>query len=194
MLAPLPKNTLIGTLGPAFSFHDILHRKEFNNYPLHYFDSFDDIFLALTSQQIGAAIIAVKNSIHGSIQKNLNAISKYDLEIVTEFELPIIFHLAAKNKVPIDRITSIYAHEIAWSECLVFLKKLKATHINSKSNSQALIDLLNDSSEFSAAIAGKEAMEHYGLMSISENIDTCSENITTFALVINNPNNLHQKK
>jgi prephenate dehydratase len=191
MSKPLPKKTLIGTLGPAFSFHDILHRKELSEYPLQYFESFDDIFLALKRREIGAAIIAVKNTIHGAIQDNSNAIATYDLKIVNEFELPIMFYLAAKNKVPLDSITTIYAHEIAWSECLVFLESLKVNHISSRSNSQALIDLLDDSSEFSAGIAGKEAIEHYGLETISENIDTSSINITTFALIINNENNLH---
>lgn len=183
MLTQLQKNSIIGTLGPKFSFHDIVRMENLENYEYLYFESFNAIFSALQNGAIQAALIAVKNSIHGNINANINTIATNELEVLNTFELHISLHLAIKKAISIDRIKNIYAHPVAWNECQHYLQILDVNHIPSSSNSQALKDLLSDNTATSAAISGDDAILHYGLQKIDENIQDKAPNITTFSLV-----------
>lgn len=182
-MAQLPKNSIIGTLGPKFSFHDIVRMENLKNYKHVYLEDFKAIFNALQTETIQAALIAVKNSIHGNVSTNSKIISTSELVVLSTFELHISLHLAIKTSISLDQVKNIYAHPVAWNECQQFLHKLDVNHIPSTSNSQALKDLMSDDNINTAAISGDEAIHHYGLQIIDENIQDKEPNITTFLLV-----------
>jgi prephenate dehydratase len=173
-------------LGPAYSFHDILCKKNIEHLPLQYFTSFDQVFEALQNNDIQFGLIAIDNSIHGEVGNNSRKISELDLKIIREYELPISLHLTAKSSSPLSDIKKIYAHPVAWNECQIFLNNYRMEHIPSSSNSQALIDLNNDDEVTSAAISGQEAIQQSGLNMLCKNIHDSDPNITTFALVTKN--------
>ena len=183
MLTQLPKNSIIGTLGPKFSFHDIVRMEYLEDYQYLYYERFNAIFSALQNGAIQAALIAIKNSIHGNINTNQKTITKNKLKVLNTFELHIALHLAVKSPISVNQVKNIYAHPIAWNECQHYLQTLDVNHIVSSSNSQALKDLLSDNTANSAAISGDEAILHYGLHKIEENIQDKASNITTFLLV-----------
>lgn len=179
----LSSNNILGTLGPAYSFHDILRKEKINQLQVRYFDSFDDIFNALTVGEIQAALIATKNSIHGDVGENIEKISSNELEVIESFELPISLHLAARSPLLLSDIKKIYAHPVAWNECQMFLGNHHIEYLHSSSNSQALIDLISDSQHHTAAISGQEAINNSTLELIHKDIHDSESNITTFALV-----------
>jgi len=182
-LIQLPKDNIIGTLGPKFSFHDIVRMENFKNHKYVYLENFKAIFNALQNETIHTALIAVKNSIHGNINANINTISSNELVVLGTFELNISLHLAIKTSISLNQIKNIYAHPVAWNECQHFLNKIDVNHIPSTSNSQALKDLISDNNNDSAAISGAEAIQHYGLLKIGEDIQDKEQNITTFMLL-----------
>jgi prephenate dehydratase len=179
----LSSNSILGTLGPAYSFHDILYQDKIAHLQVRYFSSFDEIFEALQKNDIQTALVATSNSIHGKVGKNAETISNLNLAIIQKFELPISLHLAAKSSTPLSDITKVYAHPVAWNECQLFLDNYNIEHLHSSSNSQALIDLEKDAETRSAAISGREAINNSTLQLIKEDIHDTDPNITSFALV-----------
>ena len=180
----LSTNDILGTLGPEFSFHDILRKEKMGYLPVQYFDNFDNILEALVNNQVQAILIATKNSIHGDVGKNAEMISSLNLEVVEDFEFPISLHIAAKTSIKLTEIKKIYAYPIAWNECQSFLNDYNIEHINSASNSQALIDLENSLDIHTAAISGLKAIEHFKMKVLCENVQNKEPNITTFSLVV----------
>ena len=176
-------NSILGTLGPAYSFHDILCREKLAHLKVRYFSSFDEIFEALQKNDIQTALVATSNSIHRKVGKNSETISSLNLKILEKFELPISLHLAANSPLLLSDIKKVYAHPVAWNECQSVLGNHDIEHLHSSSNSQALIDLTKDIETKSAAISGQEAIEQSELNVIYENIHDSEPNITTFVLV-----------
>ena len=183
-MSQLPTNSVLGTLGPRFSFHDILRKEKMDHLPVQYFNSFEAIFNSLQNDKIQAALIATKNSIHGKIVENTKMIANLGLQVIEHFDLPISLHLAAKKTIGIAKVKKIYAHRIAWSECQSFLGSHPIQHIDSSSNSQALTDLKNDPESDTAAISSREAIRQSTLKLICEDIHDHNPNITSFSLVI----------
>ena len=182
-MTQLSQNNTIGTLGPAFSFHDILRREKLSDASVRYFDSFDDIFFALQNDHIQMALVAVKNSIHGDVAKNSEMITLSNFQVIKNFDLPISLHLTAKAALDLNDVKKIFAHPVAWNECQSFLINIGAKHLSSSSNSQAVIDLTNSPETQIAAISGREAIEQAGLTMLYENIHDRESNITTFSLI-----------
>ena len=176
-------NNILGTLGPAYSFHDILCREKISYLQVRYFSSFETIFEALEKNDIQTALVATSNSIHGKVGANSEVISSLNLKTLEIFELPISLHLAAKAPIELRNIKKIYAHPVAWNECQSFLGNHNIEHHHSSSNSQALIDLEKVDETKSAAISGREAIKQSELKLIYEDIHDTEPNITTFALV-----------
>lgn len=176
-------NNKLGTLGPEFSFHDILCKESLSQFTIRYFDSFQCLFEALQNDQIQLVLVATRNSIHGDVSENAQTISNLGLKIIESFDVPISLHLAAKEDIQIDSIKKIYAHKVAWNECKQFLNTYTVQHIESSSNSQALIDLKNNSESHNAAISGLIAIKQSGLTMVQNNIHNQELNITTFSLV-----------
>ncbi len=182
-MTPLSTNKTLGTLGPEYSFHDILREEKVSQFSVEYFNSFDAIFEALRSNHIQVALVATKNSIHGTVANNAEIISSLKLTVIEVFELPISLHLAAESSLAISDVRKIYAHPVAWNECQLFLDDTHAEYAPSSSNSQALLDLRNNYEPLSAAISGREAIKQSGLKLIYNDIHDAEPNITTFSLV-----------
>jgi len=179
----LPPDSIIGTLGSEFSFHDILRRKIYSHLSVRYFNEFENIFDAVSNGEIDYGLIALSNTIHGSVDDNQRKIAELNLVILETHDLPISLHLAAKSSLDPHQIEKIYAHPVAMNECQAFFKDLKVIHIPSKSNSHALIDLKLSDGENNAAISGREAIKNLEVILISESIHDSEPNITTFGLV-----------
>jgi prephenate dehydratase len=179
----LSHNNTLGTLGPAFSFHDILRRKNLVDKPVCYFNNFDAIFLALKNGHIQSALVAVKNSIHGDVAKNAEMIVDSNFRVIKNYELPISLHLATKTAIELNDVKMIFAHPVAWNECQIFLGKIGANHIVSTSNSQAILDLKKNPDTHLGAISGREAIDQSGLTICAEDIHDQEPNITTFSLI-----------
>ena len=181
----LPSNIIIGTLGPEYSFHDIVRRKNLINNPFYLLDDFTTLFNSLEAGDIQAGLVATYNTIHGFVGLNSELIKRFDLDLVAEYKLEINLHLAAGSQISIDDIHYVYAHPVAWNQCSNFFKSKNIKWLESFSNAQALKDLQKGQLINSAAISGSDAIQHYGLNTIVKNIQNEVENITTFALVKN---------
>jgi prephenate dehydratase len=109
--------------GAKGSFHHIVSR-EFFNTPVDVIEcmTFDRVVDALINNECEAAIMALENSIAGSIIPNYALIDDYALRIVGEHYLDIQHNLMALPGQRIEDIEEVYSHPMALLQCKAFFK------------------------------------------------------------------------
>lgn len=157
--------------------------------------TFADVFSSLKSKQADAAIVAVENSLYGSISEVLDLLEKNSTPIVGEIFLRIEQQLITLPGVELSKITRVYSHPVALAQCDHFLseKLPNAERIehHDTAASVAFIKKLGDPS--AAAIAGRSAAKLYNLPTLSESIEDDRANFTRFLVLdpthaVENPN------
>ena len=85
--------------------------------------TFDKVVDSLVSEECDAAIMAIENSIVGSIIPNYALIDTHHLHIVGEHYLDIQHNLMALNGQSIEDIKEVYSHPMALLQCKEFFRK-----------------------------------------------------------------------
>ncbi len=143
----------------------------------------DLVRIASDKKQSAGGIMAIENSIAGSILPNYNLLQKSNLKVIGEVYLSISQNLLVNPGVKLSDIKEVHSHPMAILQCLDFLEKnewklvetedtaLSAKHIHQKHNKHA------------AAIASKLAAELYGMDVIAPDIQTMKNNVTRFLVL-----------
>ena len=84
--------------------------------------SFDAVVEALLSGKVKQAVMALENSIAGSIIPNYALIDHNDLTIVGEYNLNIHHNLMAFGGQSLHEITEVHSHPMALLQCKAFFK------------------------------------------------------------------------
>lgn len=173
----------ISIQGYEGSFHQVAAQqffgKETNVIPCATFR--EVIKKASNQREANGGMMAIENSIAGSILPNYNLLLKSNLNITGEVYLQIGQQLLVNPGVALQDIKEVHSHPMALLQCIDYLEKfphwklvetedtaLSAKHIHQKR------------SKHSAAIASKLAAELYQLDIISPNIHTAKNNYTRF--------------
>ncbi len=148
-------------------------------------DSFGILADTLSEHKADYAIMAIENSIAGTILQNYRILREYGFWISGEIYHRIELNLMALPGVDKKHIQTISSHPMALSQCISFLK---SEYINTKlieSEDTALsalhISELQDGSQ--ACIASKNAAKLYGLHILNESIETNKLNYTRFFIL-----------
>ena len=181
--------------GEKASYHHQASEKFFkNNLQIVPCGTFKETFLAVINDQSDFGVVAIENSLYGSINDVYDLLLKFDVYINGETYLRINHQLIGLANTTIDDISEIHTHRVAFAQCEEFLEA-KLAHAerfehHDTAGSVAYIKKLNDSSK--AAIASKKAAKLHGLDIIAPNIETNPENYTRFVLISKKPN-YHEK-
>jgi prephenate dehydratase len=129
-------------------------------------------------------VMAIENSIAGSILPNYNLLQKSNLTIVGEKYLHICQHLLVNKGVELKDIKEVHSHPMALLQCLDFLEKnhtWKLVETDDTALSARYIQ--RHKSKHTAAIASKLACELYDLDMIAPDIHTLKNNYTRFLIL-----------
>ena len=85
--------------------------------------SFTSVCKMVDTDQVDYAVMAIENSIAGSLLKNYQLIRDYHLRIIGEIYLHIQLNLMAAPGVVIKDIKDIYSHPVAIQQCVEYLEK-----------------------------------------------------------------------
>ena len=91
--------------------------------------SFQALCEALKDGRADHAVMAIENSIAGSILPNYFLLQEYHFSIVGELYLPIHMHLLALPGVKLSGIKTIESHPMAIRQCTDFLNGLKGVEV-----------------------------------------------------------------
>lgn len=175
------------------SFHESAMRKYFGEdlYTATPCDSFDILAKSLDDGLAPIALMAIENSIAGSILQNYRILREHELEIIGEEYLQIRHQFMALPGQKIEDIKTVISHPMALNQCLKFLNKYPDIERKEFSDTALAAKVIADKKkEGVAAIASELAAEIYGLEILAPNIETVDSNFTRFFVVQKKKGNL----
>ena len=175
----------IGIQGIRGSFHHIAVENYFDReIKLCEYLSFEDMILSLSKNEIQYALMAIENSIAGSIIPNYALIDEYNINIVGEHYLEISHNLMAFKGQSLDDIKEIHSHPMALLQCRDFLKQNPSIKlVEEKDTANVAKKISNTKIMGIGAIASKLAAKIYDLNLIEEDIQSIKKNQTRFVVL-----------
>ena len=182
-----------GRLG---SFHNIVANRYFgNNASLVLCDSFDQTVKELLEENADLAVMAIENSIAGSIIPNYALIDQNNLKIVGEYELNINHNLMGLDGQSIKEIDEVFSHPMALLQCKSFFQNYPHIRlVESEDTAEEAHLISKDKLKKRGAIASKEAANIYNLTIYASSIQTIKNNITRFFIIQKKDSFVNEKK
>lgn len=120
------KTLKVAIQGYEGSFHQEAARKFFGkNVEVIPCDTFRQVIkIASDKKESDGGVMAIENSIAGSILPNYNLLQKSNLTIVGEKYLHIRQHLLVNPGVQLQDIKEVHSHPMALLQCIDFLEKI----------------------------------------------------------------------
>src|SRR6185295_11748786 len=134
------------------------------------------IKIAEHKKESDGGIMAIENSIAGSILPNYNLLQKSTLKIVGEVYLQIHQNLLVNHGVTLEDIREVHSHPMAIQQCFGFLDKHSWKLVETEDTALSAKHIHQRGSKHIAAIAGKLAADLFQLKIIAPNIHTLKSN------------------
>jgi len=147
-------------------------------------DTFDQLASAVSNGTASVGVMAIGNSIAGSILTNYGLINNYGLSINGEYYLNIKHHLMAAVGQRIEDIKEVQSHPMALLQCQSFFRKNPHIKIvETDDTAAAAYRIKKENKNSVAAIASRTAAHIYDLEILDENIQDVDHNLTRFIVV-----------
>ncbi|WP_185855752.1 prephenate dehydratase [Blattabacterium cuenoti] len=157
------------------------------NYKLMECSTFRELATSVAESIVDVGVMAIENTIAGTILTNYNLLSEYNLKIVGEVYMPIKHHLIAYPGQNLEDIKEIYSHPMAILQCELFIFSHPYIKIYEYYDTAAAARYISIYKKKGlAAIASENAAKEYGLEIISNSIQTIKNNFTRFFVIQNN--------
>ena len=141
------------------------------------------IQVAEDQKQSAGAVMAIENSIAGSILPNYNLLQKSKLRIVGEIYLQIRQNLMVNPEVALEDIREVHSHHMALLQCAEYLDKHNWKLVETEDTALSAKHVHQHHSKHTAAVASRAAAELYGLKVITPDIHTLKNNYTRFLVL-----------
>ena len=146
--------------------------------------TFAEMFDRMALDRSLLGIIAIENTIAGSLLQNHELLRKSNLNIVGEYKLRISHVLAALPGETLDDIREVNSHPMALMQCGEFLKTHPRMKLVEKDDTAGSAqEIAQHHLTGHAAICGRLAAQIYGLNILAEGIETNKRNFTRFLVM-----------
>ena len=176
--------------GGKGSFHDQAAREYFASSELELIccNSFDELFDQVIDKNAEVAVMAIENTVAGSLLPNYALLRDLGFSVIGEIYLRISQHLMALQGQKIEDIDEVFSHYMAIAQTRKFFKQYPHIKlIESEDTALSAEKIAVDQLQGRGAIASRIAAEMYGLDVLAEEIETNKKNFTRF-LVLYKPN------
>ncbi|MBP1637712.1 MAG: prephenate dehydratase [Bacteroidetes bacterium] len=176
----------IAIQGVSGAFHEIAARGYFEDEEVEIVSckTFKDVFKAIEKDNELLGIIAIENTIAGSLLQNHNLLRESGCLILGEYKLRISHQLAVLPGQKLEDITEVHSHPIALMQCEDFLDSHSSLQaVESEDTAISAKHIADNKIQGRAAICSRLAAEQYGLEIIAEEIETNKRNFTRFLIV-----------
>ena len=176
-----------GVLG---SFHEIATRLYFVNNKIEIVqcNTFNDLFDSLEFAKSDIGVVAIENTVAGSIIPNYALLKASGLKVMGEIYLRIEQNLVGLPSQRIEDIKEIHSHPMAIQQCHDYLNPLRRNGvklIDSEDTALSAKRIAENKTEGIAAISSALAADIYGLKILARSIETNKRNYTRFLVVSN---------
>ena len=188
------KKTRVAIQGIRASFHEeaaFLHFGE--DIQTIECNSFKQTFEVLQAKEADYVVMAIENSIAGSILPNYSLMMSYNFPVVGEVYLPIQLHLMALPGVKFEDIKYVTSHPIAIRQCVDFFDEYPHLKVVESSDTAACAKRIRDENlTDTVAIANTLAAKLYQLDILERRIESNKKNFTRF-LILTHHDNVEKK-
>ncbi len=147
-------------------------------------NSFKQTFESLQNKEADYVVMAIENSIAGSILPNYSLLLSYGFPVVGEIYLPIQLHLMALPGVKFEDVKNVISHPIAIRQCVDFIDEYPHLKIVESSDTAACAKRIRDEQlTDTVAIANTLAARLYGLDVLERRIESNKKNFTRFLIL-----------
>ena len=146
-------------------------------------DTFRAVARAVESRAVDYGVMAIENSIAGSILPNYNILQRCNIHITGEIYLQIRQNLMVNRGVTLEEIREVESHHMALLQCADFLDAHPWRLVESADTALSAAQLQQSGSRTTAAVAGALAAELFDLDIIAADIHTNCNNYTRFLIL-----------
>ena len=146
--------------------------------------TFKRMFEELKQEKADYIVMAIENSIAGSLLPNYSLLQDYNFPIIGEIFLPVQLHLLALPGTRFEDIKYVQSHPIAIRQCEEFLQDFHGITVLEKSDTAACAKEIQDLQlKDTVAIANMNAAKAYGLEVLERRIESNKKNYTRFLVI-----------
>ena len=147
-------------------------------------ETFNSMFDVLNGDSSLIGIMAIENTIAGSLLQNHELLRQSNLKIVGEYKMRISHVLCALPGQSIDELTEVNSHPMALMQCEQYLLRHPNLKMVEKTDTAGSAEeIAKRELRGHAAVCGKLAAELYGLNILEEGIETNKRNFTRFLIL-----------
>lgn len=140
--------------------------------------------VASSKKESEGGVMAIENSIAGSILPNYNLLQQSDLRVVGEIYLQISQNLLVNPGVKLEDIREVHSHHMALLQCIDFLERHPGWKlVETEDTALSAKHLAQHRGRHTAAIASKLAAHLFGLDILAPDIQTMKNNYTRFLIL-----------
>lgn len=172
-------------------FHQIAANKYFGrDIEIMPHDTFRGVAAAVKSGEADKGVMAIENSIAGSIIANYSILQDANLQVAGEVYLPVMQNLMALPGVKLDDIREVESHPMALLQCVEYLDQHPWKLIESEDTALSARHIAEKGLRHTAAIASELAAEMFGLQILAPEINTIKSNYTRFMILKRHDHNI----
>lgn len=151
-------------------------------------ESFKKTCEVLKNKQADYVVMAIENSIAGSLLPNYTLLREYNFSIVGEVYLAIQLHLLALPGVKFEDVKYVQSHPIAIRQCSDFFEEFPHLNVVESSDTAACAKKIREEKlTDTVAIANLLAAKLYDLEVMERRIESNKKNFTRFLILANKP-------
>lgn len=180
------KKIKVAVQGIPGAFHEEAAERYFKNreieiVPCH---SFPDLIRSTETGKSDYAVMAIENTVAGSILPNYALLQESDLEITGEYYMRIVQNLMALPGTKISELQEVFSHPMAIYQCRKFFREYPHIRLTESADTAlSARDLIEFGTPERGAIAAATAAKRYGLEILSEGIEDDKKNYTRFFIL-----------
>ncbi|MCI4667400.1 MAG: prephenate dehydratase [Bacteroidia bacterium] len=176
----------IAIQGIKGAFHEIAARKFFGqDIEIEECRSFPELFDSLDQKIAPIGVVAIENTLAGTILPNYALLRNSDFRIIGEIYLRIEHQLMAIENASLESLRKVYSHPMAIEQCREYFKPFPHISLVESEDTAASARFVQESNSVElAAIGSRLAAKHYGLETLRQNIETNPHNFTRFWVVV----------
>ena len=168
------------------SYHDIATREFFQDEEIELIccETFNEVFSAIAADSNVVALVAIENTIAGSLLHNYELLRDSGTIIVGEQKLRIAHCICCLPDEDWQDLSEVHSHPVALAQCEAFLQRhpeLKA--VQAEDTALSAKEIMDKQLRGHAAICSTHAAKMYGMRILQENIETNKHNFTRFLVV-----------
>ena len=177
-------NKKISIQGFEGSFHQEAAKQFFKDVEVICCSTFREVVkVAAGKKQSDGGVMAIENSIAGSILPNYNLLQKTNLKIIGEVYLQIKQNLLVNPGIKLEDIREVHSHPMALLQCIDYLEKNNWKLVETEDTALSAKYIHQHRHKHVAVVASSLAAELFNLDILAPGIQSVKNNYTRFLFV-----------